>query len=344
MSWAHVDELDRIEMPDGFVWRPVRRHFGIRAFGVNAYTALEAGSPIVETHTESQLGHEEIYFVLRGRALFTVDGNEHELGAGRARLRERPVPEAGRGRRRRGHRRARARRQAGRAARGLGVGGDVRRRPGREPRGLGRGDPDPRGGARRAARPAGAPLQPRVHGGPRRPPCRRAAAPAAGGRRSSRSGPTTRAATPTSRRSAASPASPPSGRREPATSRRLVLPVLARAGSSATAAIRPATRVPASSKPPRSGGRPGRSRATSRSATSRGSFSTMREHVHGHRPEPDHEARLVQPEQEAALSERDDGDPGREERDRRGDDERCDQRLAAGAPAGRGARTRSARR
>ena len=82
MSWTNVDELDRIEMPDGFVWRPIRRRFDIRAFGVNAYNALEAGSPIVETHTEGQLGHEEIYFVLRGRAIFTIDGNDHELGAG----------------------------------------------------------------------------------------------------------------------------------------------------------------------------------------------------------------------------------------------------------------------
>jgi tetratricopeptide (TPR) repeat protein len=82
LSWANVDELDRIELPDGFVWRPVRREFDIRAFGVNAYSALEPGGPIVETHTEAQLGHEEIYFVLRGRAVFTIDGNEHELDAG----------------------------------------------------------------------------------------------------------------------------------------------------------------------------------------------------------------------------------------------------------------------
>jgi quercetin dioxygenase-like cupin family protein len=77
---AHLDELDRIEQADGFVWRPVRRHFGIRAFGVNAYTATHAGGAIVETHTEDD--HEEIYLVLRGRALFTIDGNEHELGVG----------------------------------------------------------------------------------------------------------------------------------------------------------------------------------------------------------------------------------------------------------------------
>ncbi|HVC85897.1 MAG TPA: hypothetical protein VNC40_00575 [Gaiellaceae bacterium] len=82
MNAAHVDELDRVELPDGFVWRPIRRRFDIRAFGVNAYTARAAGSPIVETHKETQLGHEEIYLVLRGRANFTIDGNEHELAAG----------------------------------------------------------------------------------------------------------------------------------------------------------------------------------------------------------------------------------------------------------------------
>jgi tetratricopeptide (TPR) repeat protein len=82
MSVTHVDELDRIEMPDGFVWRPIRRHFDIRAFGVNAYSALEVGGRIVEEHAETELGHEEIYLVLRGRARFTIDGNEHDLAAG----------------------------------------------------------------------------------------------------------------------------------------------------------------------------------------------------------------------------------------------------------------------
>ena len=82
MSVAHIDELDAVEMPDGFVWHPIRRHFDIRAFGVNAYSAREVGGQIVEEHTEAQLEHEEIYLVLRGRARFTVDGNDHELGAG----------------------------------------------------------------------------------------------------------------------------------------------------------------------------------------------------------------------------------------------------------------------
>jgi tetratricopeptide (TPR) repeat protein len=82
VSWAHVDELDRIELEDGFVWRPVRRRFGIRAFGVNAYSPREAGAQVIEEHTESTLGHEEIYLVLRGRARFTIGEEEHELGPG----------------------------------------------------------------------------------------------------------------------------------------------------------------------------------------------------------------------------------------------------------------------
>ncbi len=82
MNIIHVDELDRIEMPEGFVWRPVRRRLGIRAFGVNAYSPREAGAQVVEEHTEQTLGHEEIYLVLRGRARFTVGDDVHELGQG----------------------------------------------------------------------------------------------------------------------------------------------------------------------------------------------------------------------------------------------------------------------
>lgn len=81
MNTAHIDALDRHEMRDGFVWRPVRRRFGIKAFGVNAYTP-GATKQIVEEHTESQLGHEEVYLVLRGRIRFTAGDDEHELSQG----------------------------------------------------------------------------------------------------------------------------------------------------------------------------------------------------------------------------------------------------------------------
>jgi tetratricopeptide (TPR) repeat protein len=81
MNLVHLDDLDAIELSDGFVWRPVRRHFGILAFGTNAYTP-GAGGRIVEEHTEQTYGHEEMYLVLRGRVRFTVDGNDHELEPG----------------------------------------------------------------------------------------------------------------------------------------------------------------------------------------------------------------------------------------------------------------------
>jgi len=59
----------------------VRRYFDIRAFGVNAYTAEEAGQRVVEEHRE-QDGHEELYVVVSGRATFMVDGEEHDAPTG----------------------------------------------------------------------------------------------------------------------------------------------------------------------------------------------------------------------------------------------------------------------
>jgi tetratricopeptide (TPR) repeat protein len=56
---------------------------GIEAFGTNAYTAEEPGVDVVEPHTESpELGHQELYFVARGRAKFILDGEEHDCPAG----------------------------------------------------------------------------------------------------------------------------------------------------------------------------------------------------------------------------------------------------------------------
>src|SRR4029077_715515 len=80
MNLVHIDELEAIELPDGFVWRPVRRHFGIRAFGTNVYTPGASGQ-VIEEHTE-RLGQEEIYLMLRGRVRFTLGEDQHELGPG----------------------------------------------------------------------------------------------------------------------------------------------------------------------------------------------------------------------------------------------------------------------
>ena len=79
---AHLDELDRFPVDDeGLVWRPVRRRLGIRAFGTNAYTAEKAGDRVVEEHRE-QDGHEELYFVARGRATFTLEDEEIDAPVG----------------------------------------------------------------------------------------------------------------------------------------------------------------------------------------------------------------------------------------------------------------------
>ena len=83
-SVVKIEELGRypIEGQDGLTWRPVRRHFDIQAFGVNAYTADEAGQRVVEAHREEQNGHEELYVVVTGRARFVLDGVSHDAPAG----------------------------------------------------------------------------------------------------------------------------------------------------------------------------------------------------------------------------------------------------------------------
>jgi hypothetical protein len=79
---SHLDELDRIPVAHGLEWRPIRRRFGIQAFGVNAYTAEKPGDWIVEEHTEERLGHEELYVVAAGRARFTLDDEEIDAPSG----------------------------------------------------------------------------------------------------------------------------------------------------------------------------------------------------------------------------------------------------------------------
>jgi len=79
---AHIDELDVMPVNnEEFVWRPVRRRFGISAFGSNAYSAAKAGQRVVEEHFERE-GHEEMYVVLRGRATFTLGDDEIDARPG----------------------------------------------------------------------------------------------------------------------------------------------------------------------------------------------------------------------------------------------------------------------
>jgi tetratricopeptide (TPR) repeat protein len=82
---AHLDDLDRIEVAGG-QYRPIRRRLGVRAFGINAYTADKAGDQVVEQHTEGAGGgsgrQEELYMVVAGHAEFTVAGETVDAPAG----------------------------------------------------------------------------------------------------------------------------------------------------------------------------------------------------------------------------------------------------------------------
>ena len=82
MRILKLDEVEGIPVLGSLSWKPVRKPLGVTAFGINAYTAANAGDEVVEDHTEEQLGHEEIYFVHRGHAVFTIAGEEVDAPAG----------------------------------------------------------------------------------------------------------------------------------------------------------------------------------------------------------------------------------------------------------------------
>ena len=79
---SSLSEIESLPGPGTLRWTPVRRRFDVRAFGVNAYSAQQAGQEVVEEHTEQQLGHEELYVVVAGHARFTLDGEEVDAPAG----------------------------------------------------------------------------------------------------------------------------------------------------------------------------------------------------------------------------------------------------------------------
>jgi hypothetical protein len=80
-----VKRLDEVPLvptddPDDFDWYPLQHHFGLGAFGVNAFGG-DAGIQLVAEHDERESGQEELYVVVRGSARFTLNGEEHDAPA-----------------------------------------------------------------------------------------------------------------------------------------------------------------------------------------------------------------------------------------------------------------------
>ena len=80
-----VKRLDEVPLvptddPDDFDWYPLQHHFGLRAFGMNAFGG-DAGIELVAEHDESESRQEEVYLVVRGAARFTLNGDDHQAPA-----------------------------------------------------------------------------------------------------------------------------------------------------------------------------------------------------------------------------------------------------------------------
>jgi uncharacterized protein YjlB len=81
---VHLDQLEPITVGGGR-WLPVRHALGVTGVGVAGWVAPAAGDELVEDHDERSSGaggHEELYLVVRGRAVFTLDGDELDAPEG----------------------------------------------------------------------------------------------------------------------------------------------------------------------------------------------------------------------------------------------------------------------
>src|SRR4051812_32578640 len=74
-SVAHLDGIEEFD-DVGCHYRPIRHQLGITAFGVTAWTAHAAGDRVINEHDEGDpTADQELFLVLRGHALFDIDGD-----------------------------------------------------------------------------------------------------------------------------------------------------------------------------------------------------------------------------------------------------------------------------
>jgi uncharacterized cupin superfamily protein len=74
---ARLDEIAAEQWP---YWAPVRHHFGIETFGVNAWRGA-SGDRVISPHDHSENDEPELYVVIGGAATFTIGGEEVEAPA-----------------------------------------------------------------------------------------------------------------------------------------------------------------------------------------------------------------------------------------------------------------------
>ncbi len=82
---GRLEDMALVKSSAAFGIHPVRLHFGIESFGINAYSADKAGEHVIEEHDELGSGagrHEELYLVMSGRATFELAGEQVDAPAG----------------------------------------------------------------------------------------------------------------------------------------------------------------------------------------------------------------------------------------------------------------------
>jgi hypothetical protein len=83
---AELDRIPQVRAWRTVSWTPLRRYFGISAFGINVYAVDSAGEVVITSHSEEEgdppRGHEELYVVLSGHATFVVADTQIDAPTG----------------------------------------------------------------------------------------------------------------------------------------------------------------------------------------------------------------------------------------------------------------------
>ncbi len=82
-GWKVADVHDVPPMEEGFTkgWHSLRWYFGIKGFGVNAFTRSK-GEWLTKEHDEKDTGQQELFIIMEGEAEFTINGKKIIAPAG----------------------------------------------------------------------------------------------------------------------------------------------------------------------------------------------------------------------------------------------------------------------